>query len=176
MSFLISSQRNVERDALSELYYVITDVLGYPTQPMKSRVPGLSILRLKNDQDNPLDVLVKVRQYIVEKGPLLACLKVTPLEVLIKTNLETIVQQTFTIASDRIMPDNSWRIRVRKRQTNFRTSEIIENIAAKINWGIVNLDNPDWEIRVEVIRDLTGISIMRPDDELKMKIYTEEII
>ncbi|MHA1971655.1 MAG: THUMP domain-containing protein [Candidatus Hodarchaeales archaeon] len=174
MSFLISSQRNIERDALSELYYVITDVLGYPTQPLKSRVPGLSILKLKNEQDSPFDVLTKVKRYIDEKGSLVACLKVTPLEILVKTNLETIKQQTFVMASSKIQPDDSWRIKVRKRQTNFRTSEIIEQVAEKINWGTVNLNNPDWEIRIEVIRDLTGISVMRPNDELKMSSYTEE--
>ena len=37
---------------------------------------------------------------------------------------------------------------------------MIESIAEKINWGVVNLKNPDYEVRVEIIRDLTGISVM----------------
>ena len=167
MSFLISSQRSLERDALSEVYYVISDVLGYNTHPLKSRVPGLSILRLK-EEINPFHVINEIRHYIQEKGPLVACLKIVPLERLIKTNLFEIVENAVSLARPRILPTNSWKIHVRKRQTNLRTLQVIEKIAEKINWGVVNLTSPDFEIRVEIIRDLTGISVMEPHMEFSL--------
>lgn len=174
MSFLISSQRSFERDALSEAYYVISDVLGYSVLPLKSRVPGLSILTLK-EEVNPFHIISEIHQYIQEKGLLVACLKIVPLEKLIKTNLSKIVETAVSLARIRILPTNSWRITVRKRQTNLRTFQVVESIAEEINWGVVNLSSSDFEIRVEIIRDLTGISVMEPHMEVSLaRIMKEE--
>jgi tRNA(Ser,Leu) C12 N-acetylase TAN1 len=173
MSFLISSQRSFERDALSEAYYVISDVLGHKTHPLKSRVPGLAILRLTEETES-FHVIKEIRQYIQEKGPLVACLKIIPLERLIKTNLSTIVENAVSLAKLKILPTNSWKIHVRKRQTNLRTIQVVETIAEKINWGVVNLTSPDFEIRVEIIRDLTGISVMKPHLELSLARFMKE--
>jgi tRNA(Ser,Leu) C12 N-acetylase TAN1 len=167
MSFLISSQRSFERDALSESFYVISDVLGYKVQPLRSRIPGLSILSLTESNINLIDVINRIRQYIKTNGPLVACLRIVPLERLVKTNLHNIVENAVSLAQLKIKPNHLWRIRVRKRQTNLRTSSVIESIAEKINWGVVNLKNPNYEIRVEIIRDLTGISVIEPSDELR---------
>ncbi|MFX1504590.1 MAG: THUMP domain-containing protein [Promethearchaeota archaeon] len=176
MSFLISSQRSFERDALSEAYYVISDVLGYPTLALKSRVPGLSILTLK-EEANPFQIISEIHQYVQEKGLLVACLKIVPLERLIKTNLSEIVETAVSLARVRILPTNSWKITVRKRQTNLRTFQVVESIAEKINWGVVNLSSPDFEIRTEIIRDLTGISVMEPNMEFSLaRIMNEEQI
>jgi tRNA(Ser,Leu) C12 N-acetylase TAN1 len=173
MSFLISSQRSFERDALSEAYYIISDVLGYTAHPLKSRVPGLSILTLR-EEINPFHVITKIHQYVQEKGPLVACLKIVPLERLIKTNLSQIVETALSLAKSKILPTNSWKINVRKRQTNLRTFQVVEVIAEKINWGIVNLTSPDFEIRVEIIRDLTGLSVMEPHMEFSLARIIEE--
>lgn len=167
MSFLISSQRTFERDALSEAYYVISDVLGFQTQPLKSRVPGLAILKLR-EETTPFRVIEEIRQYIEEKGPLIACLKIVPLEKLTKTKLTKIVEIAISLAEAKILPTHSWRVRVRKRQTNLRSVQVIEQVAEKIDWGVVNLTKPDLEIRIEIIRDLTGISVMDPNLVLSM--------
>ncbi len=167
MSFLISSQRTYERDALSEAYYVISDVLGYKVHPLKSRIPGLAILRL-TEEDKPFVVINEIRHYIETKGPLVACLKIVPLELLIKTDLSKIVENAVSLAKIKILPTYSWKVHVRKRQTNLRTFQVIEKVAEKINWGVVNLTAPDREIRIEIIRDLTGISVMEPHFELSM--------
>ncbi len=173
MSFLISSQRTFERDALSEAYYVISDVLGYKVHPLKSRVPGLAILRLTEEYEL-FRVIDEIRQYIGKKGPLIACLKIVPLERLIKTNLSKIVENAVSLAKTKILPTHSWKIHVRKRQTNLRTLQVIEKVAEKINWGKVDLTTPNREIRIEIIRDLTGISVMEPHFELSMFRLSDE--
>ncbi len=167
MSFLISSQRTFERDALSEAYYVISDVLGHKTHPLKSHVPGLAILELR-EETTPFRVIDEIRHYIEEKGPLVACLKIVPLEKLTKTDLSKIVEIAVSLAKEKILPTHSWRVRVRKRQTTLRTIQVVEHVAEKINWGVVNLTTPDLEIRIEIIRDLTGISVMEPHLVLSM--------
>ena len=171
MSFLISSQRTLERDALSEAFYVLSDVYGYAVKPLKSRVPGLSILTLSDKKLDPIEVIEDFREYITEKGPLVACLKIIPLEVLIKTSLPDIVTYVKEKAQKKIKPTNSWRISVNKRQTNLGTKEVIEEVAEEINWGTVKLKEPDFEIRIEIIRDLTGITIMKPNTEISMAKY-----
>ncbi len=171
MSFLISSQRSVERDALSEAFYVISDILKYDLKPLRSRVPGLSILRLIDESSDTLEIMSKINEYIEEKGPLVACLKIVPMECLIKTDLPQIVLQVLERAKIKILPSNSWRLTVNKRQSNLRTVQIINEVAKEINWGTVDLTNPDLEIRIEIIRDLTGISIMKPSSEISMAKY-----
>ena len=171
MSFLISSQRSFERDALSEAYYVISDVLGYELKLMKSRVPGLSLLRLTEDNNDPLEIMTSIKEYIDDKGPLIACLKIVPLQTLIKTNLSEIVIHAVEKAKSSIQSSNSWRLTVNKRQTKLGTFEVIEAIADHIDWGKVNLTKPDFEIRIEIIRDLTGISVFPPGSEISMVTY-----
>jgi tRNA(Ser,Leu) C12 N-acetylase TAN1 len=171
MSFLISSQRSVERDALSEAFYVISDILKYDLKPLRSRVPGLSILRLIDKSSDTLEIMSKINEYIEEKGPLVACLKIVPMECLIKTDLPQIVFQVSKRAKIKILPSDSWRLTVNKRQSNLRTAQIINEVAEEINWGTVDLTNPDLEIRIEIIRDLTGISIMKPSSEISMAKY-----
>ena len=173
MSFLISSQRSFERDALSEAYYLISDVLGHNTKLLKSRVPGLSLLRLTDDSSDPLIIMKSIEEYIEDKGPLIACLKIVPLQLLIKTNLSEIIIQASKKAKSIILPSNSWRLTVNKRQTKLGTFEVIEAVADKINWGKVNLTDPDFEIRIEIIRDLTGISVFEPNTELSMSKYNQ---
>ena len=129
MSFLISSQRTFERDALSEAFYVLSDVYSFAVQPLKSRVPGLSILSLSDKTLNPIEVMETFREYIAEKGPLVACLKIVPLEILIKTNLPNIIAYVKEAAPTKISPTDSWRISVNKRQTNLGTREVIEEVA-----------------------------------------------
>lgn len=167
LSFLISSQRSFERDALSECFYVLSDVLGYEVRPLKSRVPGLSLLSLTETNTNLFDVVNKIRQYHKTNGPLVACLKIIPIERLVKTRIESIVENAVSLARSKIQPTHSWGIRLRKRQTNLRSSFVIESIAEKINWGVVNLENPDYEVRIEIIRDLTGISVMESNHILR---------
>ncbi|UCE13120.1 MAG: hypothetical protein JSV04_13140 [Candidatus Heimdallarchaeota archaeon] len=171
MSFLISSKRTFERDALSEAYYVVSDVLGHGVRPLKARVPGLAILRLMGDT-KPFDVIEEIRQFIEERGPLVACLKIVPLEKLIKTDLIKIVENAASLAKAKILPTHSWKVHVRKRQTTLRTFQVVEAVANRIDWGTVNLTHPDFEIRIEIVRDLTGISVMQPHFELKLSSST----
>ena len=172
MSFLISSQRSFERDALSEAFYIISDILKHDLKPLRSRVPGLSILRLTDESSDPFEIISKIVDYIEEKGPLVACLKIVPLECLIKTNLQNIALKTTEMAKLKILPSNSWRITVNKRQSNLGTFQVINEVAEEINWGIVNLETFELEVRIEIIRDLTGISIMKPNTEISMVKYS----
>ncbi|MHA1541679.1 MAG: hypothetical protein ACTSQH_01735 [Candidatus Hodarchaeales archaeon] len=174
MSFLISSQRSFERDALSEAFYIISDILKHDLKLLRSRVPGLSILRLTDESSDPFEILLEIVEYIEEKGPLVACLKIVPLECLIKTNLQNIVLKTAEMARLKILPSNSWRITVNKRQSNLGTFQVVNEVAEEINWGTVNLESFELEVRIEIIRDLTGISIMKPNSEISMVKYSTD--
>ncbi len=83
-----------------------------------------------------------------------------------------IIHQASEKARVKILPSNSWRLTVNKRQSNLRTFQVISEVAKDINWGIVNLTSPDLEIRIEIVRDLTGISVMKPGSEVSMADYT----
>ena len=63
--------------------------------------------------------------------------------------------------------DQTYRITIEKRHSSLHTKDIISNIADSIS-NKVSLENSDWEIIVQVLRDKTGISVIPPDTILSV--------
>ena len=61
----------------------------------------------------------------------------------------------------------TYRITIEKRHSSLHTKEIISNIADSIS-NKVSLENSDWEIIVQVLRNKTGISVIPPDTILSV--------
>ena len=66
-----------------------------------------------------------------------------------------------------IKKNDTYRITVEKRQSSLHTSEIISNIADSLS-NKVSLENSDWEIIIQVLRNKTGISIIPPNTILSV--------
>ena len=66
-----------------------------------------------------------------------------------------------------IKENDTYRITVEKRQSSLHTSEIISNIADSLS-NKVSLENSDWEIIIQVLRNKTGISIIPPNTILSV--------
>ena len=66
-----------------------------------------------------------------------------------------------------IKKNETYRITVEKRQSSLHTKDIISEIADSLP-NKVSLENSDWEIIIQVLRDRTGISIMPPNSILSV--------
>jgi len=99
-------------------------------------------------------------------------LKVTPIEVNVKTDLEEIKEAVKKLVG-KIGENESFRITVNKRATNLSSKEIIEEVAKLVDRK-VDLENPDKIIQIEIIGDYTGISVIRPDQILSITKIKEE--
>ena len=53
----------------------------------------------------------------------------------------------------------SYRITIEKRNSQIKSKDIISQVAGLIS-NKVSLENPDWEIIIQVLGNLTGISIL----------------
>jgi len=57
---------------------------------------------------------------------------------------------------------------VRKRHTTLSTKEIVETVARNIDRK-VDLENPDKIVLIEILGELTGVSVIAPSDVLSME-------
>jgi tRNA acetyltransferase TAN1 len=62
---------------------------------------------------------------------------------------------------DRIGSNEKFRITIEKRHSSIASRDIIEDIASRVE-RTVDLENPDWIILVEVMGNLSGVSVLRP--------------
>lgn len=157
-NLLVSTPRNLERDALAELDFIMHQLYpDYQFNYGKTIVKGL-IWGNVIDVD-PVEVITRLKDFINTMDfKLQFILKLVPIQEVLETNLQELsafIQENM----EKIGPNESFKIVVRKRRVNLHSIEIIDEIAKDINRN-VDLDNPDKIIRLEIIGKYTGISIL----------------
>ena len=165
-SLLVSCPRGRERDAASELWYVLTSDLEEDEVNVEvTEVPGLITAF---SSSSPFSVISRLRK-MFEEGSLnfSLCSKFVPLEVVVPTNLDSIKEGVERL-KNKISRDDRWRVTLRKRFTGFESDEVIREVADLIDWGIVDLKNPDKILRIEILGSWTGISIHSPEQEFSV--------
>ncbi|MEE9410816.1 MAG: THUMP domain-containing protein [Candidatus Heimdallarchaeota archaeon] len=155
---IISCGRTLERNASSEIYYILTELLDYVdvnVEPVKD-ISGLSIAVFTID---PIVTIERIKE-IAEKdiSAMRYVLKLVPIQYRILTSLENyeIVSKHFSLKIDE---GDTWKINLRRRHTTISREEIIKKIASKINKGKVMLDNPKKYLIVEVLGKWTYFSL-----------------
>lgn len=164
-NLLISTSRRNERNACSELWYLLGEI-GDKTA--KIDITNISGLIVAYTSLNPVEVVDEFRMLIREKPwEFRYILKVVPINRIISTSIESIKQTALNIAEE-ISNNEKYRISIRKRSTNLSSINLIETIASEINKK-VNLKNPDLVLLIEIIGDVTGISLIKPTSILSIE-------
>ncbi len=160
-NLLISTYRNRENDCVSELWYLFREIGDDQAEAQKTRTSGLVTVKTKLD---PFEAVRKLEAMAKERPwDFRYVLKLTPIEVVVPTSLEEISKAASELAERKIPIDESFRVTVNKRATALRTHDIIEAIASRISRK-VDLTNPDRVVQVEVLADVTGISVLKPEE------------
>ena len=162
-NLIITTLRSTERQALSEMSYLLKDELGDP-EPFieKTGIRGLLIAKVSLD---PLEVIEKLRKMILEYPYRLRyTLRVIPIQKVVKTSLEEIRRVSLELGQ-KIGEDSSFRVTIEKRFTSFHSRDLIEAAASGIKRKI-SLSNPDKVLLIEVLGALTGVSLIKPQDIL----------
>ncbi|MEM1549121.1 MAG: THUMP domain-containing protein [Candidatus Methanomethylicia archaeon] len=171
-TLLVSTQRGRENDCISELWYLLREVGEEKVMYEKIGLPGLVIAKTSMD---PITIVERLKEMAEERPwEFHYVLKVTPIEVTVKTDLEEIKEAVRKLLW-KIGENESFRITVNKRATELSSREIIEEVA-KIVDRRVNLEAPDKIIQIEIIGDVTGISIIKPDQILSITKLKEEFM
>jgi tRNA acetyltransferase TAN1 len=159
-NLLATTSRGNERDACSELSYLL-DEIGDSTPNVEKT--GISGLITAKTAINPFEVIEKLRKILRERPyEFRYTLRIIPIEKVVPTDLDEI-RHVATELSSKIGENETFRVTVEKRFTAMPSRNIIEQIAANIEKK-VDLSKPDKILLIEVVGGLTGISVIKPDD------------
>ncbi|AIF69285.1 hypothetical protein PAP_04370 [Palaeococcus pacificus DY20341] len=104
-----------------------------------------------------------------------AIFKITPLDVLVKSDRDEIINIGFELAKTKIKEGDSFAVRCRKRGNKIKSSKDIEielggKIKEELN-AVVNLSNPKWTVVIEILGTKTGIGILMQEEFIKKDIH-----
>jgi len=118
----------------------------------------------------PKKVIYKIKK-ILEKNPKFFqfILKIVPIDFICETDTKTIkniIQENY---KEFINERDTFKITLKRRKhEKIERSNFIEEIAKNID-NKVNLENPDKVIRIEILGSISGVSILKKNEIIKMK-------
>ena len=129
---------------------------------------GLLIAFTKIENKN---VIQKIKEILIENPKFFQfILKIVPIDYVCESKTETISQIIESTYQEYIHKDESFKIVLNRRKSDFiERKSAIKTIAAIFD-NKVDLENPDKIIRIEVLGNLTGICYLNPNDIIKLGI------
>jgi len=164
-NLLISTSRRNEKNACSEMWYLLGEIGDKASEVTTTGIIGLTVAKTILD---PKVVVRRLRE-ILRKKPweIKYVLKVVPIEGLIPATIEDVAKATEEL-SKKIIKGETFRVTVEKRRSNLSSHEIIEAVAKKIDKK-VDLENPNKIVLIEVVGQRVGLSLLEPDDILSVE-------
>ena len=164
MNLIITCQRNLEDPTILEIQNILERFGDTDAIIEKTVFSGIIQIETK------LDIMQILDQFkeIIEDEPWLIkyCSRIIPIQEECESKLDHITDKVNSL-SNIIKKNETYRITVEKRQSSLHTKDIISKIADSIS-NKVSLENSDWEIIIQVLRDRTGISIIPPNSILSV--------
>ena len=156
MNLLITCQRNMEYETINEITQLL-DIFG-DSNPniLKTKFSGIIIAETVLEA---LEVIERFRRKIEnEPWELRYSSRIIPIQKICQTDLALIRQNVIDLIPS-IKSDETYKISLEKRDSEIMRSEIISNIADLLT-NKVSLEEPDWEIILQILGDKTGIGVM----------------
>ena len=151
--------------ACSELWMNLRAIGDERPRVDRSRIKGLILAQTSLD---PLDAVNLLKSHLkVEPGRYRAVYRVMPILSWVRTEVEEIVGEVCNQVG-KIGAEESFRVTLEKRRTHLRSLEVIKAVAEVID-NPVNLENPDWVVLVEILGNVTGVSVIRPVNMLNVQ-------
>ena len=164
MNLIITCQRNLEEPTILEIQNILERFGDTDAIIDKTIFSGIIQIETKIDSMNVLDGF----KNLIEDEPWLIkyCSRIIPIQEECESKLEHITDKVNSLSSI-IKKNETYRITVEKRQSSLHAKDIISKIADSLS-NKVSLENSDWEIIIQVLRDRTGISIIPPNSILSV--------
>ena len=164
-NLVVSTSRGNERNTCSEMWYLLGEVGDRGSSVEPTPAIGLVVAKTKLEATkavHDLRGLLKERPWEFKYT-----LKLVPVQSVSEAKLDAIQACALALAQ-KIGDSETFRITVEKRHTGLSSKAIIDTIAKKIDRK-VKLENPDRIIMIDVIGDLAGVALVRPDDILSVE-------
>jgi tRNA acetyltransferase TAN1 len=163
-NLLATTYRGIERNACSELGYLLEQIGDSTPSVKRSGVSGLIAAKTAIDS---IQAIRRLRETLHERPyEFRYLLRVIPIERVVRTDLGEIENVTKELCA-KIGEEETFRVTVEKRFTSLSSHEIIEAVAANIKRK-VDLTKPDWVVLIEVVGGSTGVAVVLPDDVLSV--------
>ena len=146
----------MEYETINEITQLL-DIFG-DSNPniLKTKFSGIIIAETVLEA---LEVIERFRRKIEnEPWELRYSSRIIPIQKICQTDLTSIRQNVIDLIPS-IKSDETYKISLEKRDSDIMRSEIISNIADLLT-NKVSLEEPDWEIILQILGEQTGISVM----------------
>lgn len=162
-NLLATTSRGNERQMCSELSYLLREKLGDPAPVVdKTGVRGLVAAKTSL---NPREVVEKFRGILQERPyEFRYALRIIPIGKAVPTDLDKVKRAASELAAN-IGANETFRVTVEKRFSSLHSRDFIDAVATDIDRK-VDLKNPDKILLIEVVGDVTGLSLIKPSEVL----------
>tara|TARA_Y100000590_G_scaffold102975_1_gene117081 strand:+ start:10384 stop:10911 length:528 start_codon:yes stop_codon:yes gene_type:complete len=164
VNLIITCQRNLEEPTILEIQNIL-ERFG-DSNPIVKKTVFSGIIEI----DTELDIMKFLDDFneMIDNEPWLIkyCSRIIPIEDVCESELNQIKEKVISL-SHKIKKNETYRITVEKRQSSLHTKDIISKIANSLPHK-VSLENSDWEITIQILRNKTGISIIKPNTILSV--------
>ena len=164
-NIILSTNLNYRKNAETEIWFLLSMLGDQNPLIMNSSIDGIMLV---NTFLNPIYVIHKLRKMLKKDRNLMNfIMKLVPIERVVETSLDLInlaVKDTLKLKK-KITRKGSFAVQIQKRSSDLSNKEIIDYITEGMNFK-VNLKNPRWIIRIEIIGNVTGVSILEENDIL----------
>ena len=173
--FIGSCARTQERNSSSEIYYLLTEIVGC-TNVSVSPIVSVAGLTLSSFDEDSVEILEKIQKVIEQDNAILQyTLKLVPIQYRTPSSLEKL-EEFSSIFAEKIQENDTWRINLRRRHSTLERNNIIKTLASKINKGKVSLKDSKLYIIVEVVGKWTYLALSTiPELSLSQYIDFEDI-
>ncbi len=163
-NLILTTQRGNERACVREFVNMVNAVQGPNISLRRTRFPGLILGRLDGD---PVSLCRSIAA-IVEEDPwgVRFVQRAIPIQVNVDAEIKAIKEAVGEVAKG-IPEGASFKIEVAKRGSDLSSLEIINEGASMVKRR-VNLDKPAYFVKVEIIDEKAGVSLLAESDMLSV--------
>ncbi len=165
MNIIVTCARHFESDTIKEIKELLSELDDNSPEIILSEFSGILYI---NTVVEPAKLVRKIREKLEdEPWSIRYTMRVIPIYSVTKTDLVEITESVLK-QLPKITKDQTYRITIEKRNSNISSSDIITNIANRIP-NKVSLEKYDWNILIQIFGSMTGISVIKKNEILKIQ-------
>ncbi|MDE1829786.1 MAG: THUMP domain-containing protein [Thaumarchaeota archaeon] len=160
MNLIVTCSRHLEEEASGEILKTLAVLGDSDARAGHSRFSGIVMVDTSLD---PFEAINKIREKILDEPWCIRyCHRFIPIQEATRAGLNDIVLAVQNHIN-KMGQDDSFRITIEKRGSELSTKDIIDSIANIVK-NKVSLEEYDWNIIVEILGDIAGVSILKEDE------------
>lgn len=160
MNLIVTCSRHFEEEAANEISKFLQGLGDVEPKVEVSEFSGIVTVYTSLD---PFEVVGHIRRKILdEPWSVRYCHRFIPIQETAESLLDDMVKAVQKHANA-MKPTDSYRITIEKRGSDLSSTEMI-NVIAKSIHNKVSLEKFDWNVIIEVLGKVAGISILKEQD------------